>query len=395
MDLKKQVMAVLRESLHQHGWLPLPVKDQVLIGVADWRVSCTGVEHNAHSGAHIIGASLAVESPGWGLVLHEMATGVGATVKEAIAEAVRAWQHGQFEVLRDAFGTPEAVPATHIVVRDAAGGQAATWAVYESDLQVVGPGESLIGPIRAQALVARLGAPLADQLDPTAPAIHWIKLYGGSVPRAGVHADAWFDNRDWPPGAAMLRGLRWPSDDDYHAVRQFLILRPVAGEAAPPESLHVERYAPPTAAMAQAVAALEAQPDLEDDAWAAALIAQGMASRLAYKLITFLPLVAARELVTSLDVIPASQFAVANSAGEWVELPLEGDPVYRAVRWWLAGSLANRTVSPDIYKELAVRSVEIAVINHALHNKVDIKGARMASVRVEGLTTEDFETGCS
>src|SRR5262249_38850338 len=159
-----QVMAVLGESLRAHGQLPLPTGDQMLIGVADWRARCAGTQHLPRPAAHILTAEMAGESAGWGLRRGGTGTGGRAAGGGAILEAVIAWQHGQFEALRQAFGAPQAAPDTHLVVRAATDGTTAIWAAHAGPLRLVGEDESLQARIAAQPLVARLGAALADQL---------------------------------------------------------------------------------------------------------------------------------------------------------------------------------------------------------------------------------------
>jgi hypothetical protein len=77
-----------------------------------------------------------------------------------------------------------------------------------------------------------------------------------------------------------------------------------------------------------------------------------------------------------------------NVAGEWVEFPLSADPVFSESV--VLASAYFHGGEREVFGGLALRSSIYSVVNQALDQGVDIKGAALLPIQMHGLSAESY-----
>ena len=132
----------------------------------------------------------------------------------------------------------------------------------------------------------------------------------------------------------------------------------------------------------------DGQPELDEKGVSSVLELGGTPPEHAVLAACIVPSAFGRVLIKHLGVDIDDEFRVQSELGEWVAYSFSEHPISRAAMIVAVGFFVHGPRS--VFEALATRSAELNVVNQALNGGVDVKGARLESTQVYGVSSEQM-----
>jgi hypothetical protein len=333
------VNAYLSQLLAAHGFDVQSEGSWVRFGPNRMRMNGDVYVRDARD--HAASIQLDVRLQPWpGRLIVESFGGIGATLDDAVKDALSGFVRGSFHVLLSAFAGRR--DDEEQVSRE-------TW--------VLGgvPRDVTLGPAVVRGTPPD-GLPLSRWIDqlrdalaarPPSEGAHWVRLYHAQADDRLLTNEVMLDNVADAELERRLLGFPWPPSATFFSVRCFLVLR--GGRD-----------------VGRAVARMVERAALDDDALQDALATDDFSRTDAERLVAFAPLAFGRALLARFPVRLPDSAIIVDARGERREIRLAEEPFFAEAQELARDAYDRGTMTREEFAAIALRSAEVKALNDAL-----------------------------
>jgi hypothetical protein len=340
--------SVLQQLFESHGVAASRDGEWVTLGKPYTRCRAAVVNETPHPPDMLVIQLDVCVFIGFGPPVMESFAGIGRTRDEAIHNAFAAFAQGSLHVLLAAAFKPSDENDPQV--------DREQWTIDEVPRDVIIGGAIYKGLGELpKTLDLRWVEQFREQLarQPLPRGTHWVRIYRAQDSGRTMEIEVLLDNDTWPAMQKAAAGFEWPKADGFASVRLFLIIRDQDRPAGPD--------------VAELAGIIARMPGAGDDAVFDELVRRGASEVVAEQAIALIPLAFGRALLAQMGSKTSVHCILIAKDKQQRTLRLDRFPMFREAMRLANDASRYGTAAPEAFSALAMRSVEVIMLNKMLH----------------------------